>query len=982
MRLLKSTLVVAPHLGALTTSASALTELTARRGRVHIAVHGEAPPGTDVSAFSGKFRRLTIGLAPNLDRWAELSATVRGCLDCWRFLDARDEGAYRRALQEASPLASRIARNRLLRAGLVRPLIARILRLLVRVLPPPPPIVDFLKAHNPDLLVVAPLFGIGSVASDYIRAANTLGIPTIGLPARWDDLTSGALPHVLPDCMALWSREQRRQAVEILGVPARRTAVIGACLPLDAAGAVTTTREEFCRRHGLDPARSVLLLAAGSRAIERRHAQIRQWIDSLRSSSDPRIRDAGVIVYSAPPPGVQQKAYPQMPEAVLPRFDTDFRKYAADIAEALQHADAVIAMDMSLVLEAAARARPVVALLWPDGGDEELTRFCAEVAEQRGWPSVARSLGEHAEALAGILDHGLDRAHQAAARTLVRPHGTDLLPGFLMWARLVQEVADRLAAPRAVPGWVSLLRRIIAPLASYTGWRAAGLPARRDNEDFVSVLFGVPSAEALFLHQPILRALAERGHRLAIVFTRRVGQTEDAYSRIRCDVPGVIQAGLLSRPEGMWGEISQGLLGMSAYLSMLDLRGKGDAQSWLVRLSLAVVPRGARPIARIARLWRVMPRPLRRFVARLDRAIPSSTAARDLLVQQKPDVVLALPDSDVITALESAGAEADLLRAARSLGIPAIASAGGGDGQLHATLLQSKPPAVFVWNDTQRAAVLRDLRLPSAGVLVTGGTPLERCLDEPPVVGPDEFRALLGLPPGRAFAFFAGSVGVLSEPGREVDLVRRWVTSLRASTDHRLRDLPVLIRPAVRSPRWRSLDFTGVDNVVMIPRAYERSGELDAVLLAESVRYAAVTVGIGALSLTMAAALGKPAVAVVRPDGAKTVHDTGPVEFLWSTSGSSVVHAETLEDVNRHVRTALGAPQPDSSNPFFKTMVRSGSGERPSVVAADHVERLGRRSRRRTRPRVSLGALVMRVPLLMLAGVVNLTGRLLGKIAR
>ena len=120
-----------------------------------------------------------------------------------------------------------------------------------------------------------------------------------------------------------------------------------------------------------------------------------------------------------------------------------------------------------------------------------------------------------------------------------------------------------------------------------------------------------------------------------------------------------------------------------------------------------------------------------------------------------------------------------------------------------------------------------------------------------------EFRTALGFPSDRPFAFFCGSSGVLSNSRREMDLVRRWVTSLRDSQDPLLRELPVLIRPPVYSSRWRALDFTGAGPVAFGPRRYETSGELDRVLLAESVRYAAVVIGIDAHTLAMAAAMGK-----------------------------------------------------------------------------------------------------------------------------
>ena len=190
----------------------------------------------------------------------------------------------------------------------------------------------------------------------------------------------------------------------------------------------------------------------------------------------------------------------------------------------------------------------------------------------------------------------------------------------------------------------------------------------------------------------------------------------------------------------------------------------------------------------------------------------------------------------------------------------------------------------------------------------------------------------------------------------------------------------MLVRPSAGSARWRSLDPTGIDNLVVCPRSYAKSGELDVVLLAESVRHAAVTIGIDGLALTMAAALGKPAVAFVRSESAKA-GNRSPLDDLLTAAGNSITVATTLEDVNARVRAVL-TDLPAGSTRFLETMVRPQPGASPSQAAADHIERVARGSRRRARPRTSLGSIVLRAPLLLIAGAVNLVGRVGSSAAR
>jgi len=971
VRQITSTLVVAPHLGALVGLVGTLRELTARRCRVHVSVLEDPPPGIDVSAFASPIRRMTFGRLPALDHWSHLSATVRGVLDCWRWLDPekRDERSFERALAEAPPLAARLARNRALRIDILRRPVTRLLCLIHDAIPAPAPVRHFLEAHRPGILMVAPMFGVGSIVPDYLRAANELGIPSVALPLCWDDLDARAWPHVIPDCLALWNREQRRQAVQTLGVPARRTAIVGGGLPLDVAGAISNTRQSFCDRHGLDPARAMVLLDVGQ-AGPGRATTVRECLERLRASADPCLRGATVIVHWPPPAGVQQREQHELTEVVIPRPDTDPAEYATELAEALAHADLLISDQMSLVLEAAARARPLVALVTDP--DQELARFCRE-SGPRGWPRVADGLPALETAVASALRDGLDRAGQAAARTVVRPHGPDLSPGFLLHARLVASIADRRAAPRTVPSWVPWLRIVTAPLASWAARSAARLPALRSSRDTARILIAAPSASSLSLHQPVIRSLAERGHQLALVFTSRQQMDAQAYERIKCDVPNIVHGGVLPLPTGMWAEISQGLIGLSAYLAMLHWRKAGEVPQWLAELALTSLTAGTRPIARIARQSIGLQRWLRRAAASLDRAIPATSESQQLLTRHAPDVVLTLPDDDLSLALESAAAQADLVRAAASLGVPTASIATGPDAQIHASLLQPGPSMVLVWNEAQRDAVVRHGAVGRDAVLVSGALALERALTDTPLMTEQAFREAMGFPADRPFAFFCGSSGVLTNSRREMDLVRRWVASLRDSEDPLLRELPVLIRPPVLSSRWRSLDFTGAGPVAFGPRRYEASGELDRVLIAESVRYAAVVVGIDAYTLAMAAAMGKRGIAISRADAGSA--DETPIEFLWTTPGSSVSYAASLDDLNRQLRASLTPESGRSRSPFAATLTALHDGRRASDLAADGVERLARQTVRRARPRVRFGAVATRVPLLLAAGVVSATGR-------
>ena len=339
-----------------------------------------------------------------------------------------------------------------------------------------------------------------------------------------------------------------------------------------------------------------------------------------------------------------------------------------------------------------------------------------------------------------------------------------------------------------------------------------------------------------------------------------------------------------------------------------------------VPLAARLLPRAARTIARL---------------------IPSSSSARQMVLDQHPDVVAVLPEDEAVAAFESAASQVDLIGAAESLGIPVIAAAGGCEMQTQPLAL-SRARVISVWNDEQRRAAV-DLGVPKDRLVIAGALPLERALCEDPVVDDQSFREMLGLPRDRPFVFFAGSSGLMSEPAEEVELIRAWVRSLRMSGDPVLRQLAVLIRPSpLGTSRWRQMENEIGGGVVLCPRTFERSGELDAVLLAESVRFAALTIGADPLTLLMAAGLGRPA-ALILPPRFATPGDAIPLDYLCEADGSSVHSVATPAELSECVCRVLSRSSVPSSDQFRRTYLQ-GPGLLPAAAVADCIERIGAES--------------------------------------
>jgi hypothetical protein len=152
--------------------------------------------------------------------------------------------------------------------------------------------------------VVSPLIDAASDQVDLVRAARHLGIRVAVGIASWDNLTNKGLLRVAPDLVLVWNEAQKAEAVRFHGVAGDTVAVTGAQL-FDRwfERAPSRDRRSFCAMVGLPDHRPYVLYTASSVFIARSELElpfVRTWIDALRASPDPAVRDVGVLVRPHP----------------------------------------------------------------------------------------------------------------------------------------------------------------------------------------------------------------------------------------------------------------------------------------------------------------------------------------------------------------------------------------------------------------------------------------------------------------------------------------------------------------------------------------------------------------------------------------------------------------------------------------------------------------------------------------------------------
>ena len=477
----------AAHFGYFRNFESAIVALAERGHQVHLAADEPESIGGQalVERLAARWPGVTYGFAPSLDAepWFLLVRKLRSASDYIRFHDT-EFATFRKT---RLTLRDRIPRGvlRLMDAGLDRSRLARLalgaaLRTLEALMPISEASRAFILEHDPDVVLIASVTVWRLPQIDHLRAARALGRRTGVCVFSWDHLSSKALLRNLPDRVLLWNETQKREAIEWHGVPDARIAVTGAqCYDQWFDRRPSRDRESFCRALGLSPDRPILLYVCSvmtPNPFESRF--VLRWIEEIRRSADPALREAGILVRPHPErmdewEGVSLERFgnaalygrnPVSPDAQAGYFDS------------LYHSHAVIGLVTSAFLEAAIVGRPVHSPLLPEFEmyQEGVQHFRYLMDVEGGLLRVTRSLADHLVELASAIAQpvGRDERNARFVRAFIRPNGIDVA-ATPVFVGEIERIAAEPPLPAAAPGaWHRAAQPLVGRLAqsSETGW--------------------------------------------------------------------------------------------------------------------------------------------------------------------------------------------------------------------------------------------------------------------------------------------------------------------------------------------------------------------------------------------------------------------------------------------------------------------------------------------------------------------------------
>ncbi|MBI2828464.1 MAG: hypothetical protein HYX77_04225 [Acidobacteria bacterium] len=433
----------------------------------------------------------------------------------------------------------------------------------------------------------------------------------------------------------------------------------------------------------------------------------------------------------------------------------------------------------------------------------------------------------------------------------------------------------------------------------------------------------------------VLRALAERGHRVHVASERdEVFGGREMIDRLTREYPGITAGSAPERADG-WYRIATKLRLTLDYLRYLEpayettprLRTRAEVRVprlllWVLRLPVFRGARGRRRLARLLLGW--------------ERAIPYDPGVLCYIREACPDVVLITPLIGVV-----ASPQLDYLYSAQALGIPTALCVWSWDHLSSKALIRTLPDRVLVWNPTQRQEAIELHGVPPDRVVVTGAQCFDQWFDRRPRRDRASFCRRVGLLDARPFLLWVCSALFRGSP-EEASLVRRWIRTLRQSGHAALRDVNVLIRPhPSRMKEWKDIDLSQWDRVALWGGNPVDADTRDDYF--DSLHHSAAVVGLNTSAFIEAAIVGRPVYTVLLPEFRENQEGTIHFHYLLSVAGGLLNASRTLDEHAARLGELLDGrgPDPERGRRFVEAFVRPQGLSRASTpLFVDSVEDL------------------------------------------
>jgi hypothetical protein len=316
----------------------------------------------------------------------------------------------------------------------------------------------------------------------------------------------------------------------------------------------------------------------------------------------------------------------------------------------------------------------------------------------------------------------------------------------------------------------------------------------------------------------------------------------------------------------------------------------------------------------------------------LEHLIPPDERIRRFIRGHKLDVVVC------ISRINIAARQTDVVKAAKSLGVPTGMIVYSWDNLSSKGLIHERPDRLFVWNDVQAREAEELHGIAAESVVVTGAVRFDSMFDARPSADRQSLLEELGLDHRRKTVLWLGSSAFVAP--HEPSVVEEWLGALRRSPDPGVAGANVIVRPhpgTVGNAVWAEWQ-PPASAVVPAPVVRKRMQDLY-----DQISASDVVVSLNTSAEIEAAIVGRPVLTFDAGDQAPGQEGSVHFRYLLADEGGFVEHAPGLDAHLVQLAAAVADdPLADARRRFLETFVRPLGLDLPAGPAlADAILALG-----------------------------------------
>ena len=145
------------------------------------------------------------------------------------------------------------------------------------------------EKYRPNLVFLADLFN--DLEAAILREAKRQKIPSVGLVNTWDRITTRWLIRILPDYFIAFNEIVKAELAEYDDFPLDKIYVSGTVQHDHLVSGEFSSREEFCRRLGIDSASKILVYAPLGKFFDQSRPELDKWLVRILSGREIRARE-------------------------------------------------------------------------------------------------------------------------------------------------------------------------------------------------------------------------------------------------------------------------------------------------------------------------------------------------------------------------------------------------------------------------------------------------------------------------------------------------------------------------------------------------------------------------------------------------------------------------------------------------------------------------------------------------------------------